>query len=96
MKWADMGEANSPYRVAVVGAGLAGLAAAHRLHELARERNEPVEVTLFESGSRLGGLVGTERIGDYLVDIGADSFLTKPFSPLQVLEVVERTMAGSG
>ena len=76
MKWADMGEANSPYRVAVVGAGLAGLAAAHRLHELARERNEPVEVTLFESGSRLGGLVGTERIGDYLVDIGADSFLT--------------------
>ena len=31
---------------------------------------------LFEAGPCLGGVVGTERIGDYLVDVGADSFLT--------------------
>ena len=63
-------------RVAVIGGGLAGLSAANRLIELARERNESIEVTLFEAGSRLGGLVGTEQIGEYLVDTGADSFLT--------------------
>ncbi len=63
-------------RIAVIGGGLAGLSAAHRLIELAKERNESIDVTLFEASSRLGGLVGTEQIGDYLVDTGADSFLT--------------------
>ena len=61
-------------RVAVVGGGLAGLSAAHRLSELSKGRS--VEVTLFESSNRLGGLVGTEQIEEYLVDVGADSFLT--------------------
>ena len=63
-------------RVAVIGGGLAGLAAANRLIELGKERNEAIDVTLFEVSSRLGGLVGTEQIGGYLVDTGADSFLT--------------------
>lgn len=63
-------------RIAVIGGGLAGLSAAHRLHELSRERGQLLEVALFDAGSRLGGIVGTERIGEYLVDVGADSFLT--------------------
>ena len=71
-----MAEPRSVKRVAVLGAGLTGLAAAFRLQELATSRGEAIEVTLFEAGSRPGGLVGTERIGGYLVDIGADSFLT--------------------
>ena len=58
----------------MIGGGLAGLSAAHRLSELSK--GQSVEVTLFESSNRLGGLVGTEQIGNYLVDIGADSFLT--------------------
>ena len=65
-----------PQRIAIIGGGLAGLVAAHRLSELARERGTNVLVTLFESGPRLGGVIGTERIGGYLVDTGADSFLT--------------------
>ncbi|HEY0980708.1 protoporphyrinogen oxidase [Schlesneria sp.] len=67
---------DKPRRIAVIGGGLAGLSAAHRLCELAGESRDEISVTLFEAGSRLGGLVGTERIGDYLVDLGADSFLT--------------------
>ena len=63
-------------RIAVIGGGLAGLATAHRLIELAQEQGQLVEVTIFEAESRLGGVIGTERIGDYLVDVGADSFLT--------------------
>ncbi len=71
-----MPKSASAKRVAVIGGGLAGLAAANRLIELAKERNEAIDVTLFEASSRLGGLVGTEQIGGYLVDTGADSFLT--------------------
>lgn len=63
-------------RVAVIGGGLSGLAAAHRLIELSRDQRAPVEITLFESSARLGGIVGTRQIGDFLVDTGADSFLT--------------------
>lgn len=63
-------------RVAVIGGGLSGLAAAHRLIELSHLGQTPVEITLFEANTRLGGIVGTRQIGDYLVDTGADSFLT--------------------
>jgi oxygen-dependent protoporphyrinogen oxidase len=63
-------------RIAIVGGGLSGLAAAYRLLELSAGQNSSIEVTLFEAGPRLGGIVGTRRIGDYLVDTGADSFLT--------------------
>jgi protoporphyrinogen/coproporphyrinogen III oxidase len=76
MSWDNMSKNEDLKRVAVIGGGLAGLSAAHRLIELARERNESIEVTLFEASSRLGGLIGTETIGGYLVDTGADSFLT--------------------
>ena len=66
----------SAKQIAVLGGGLTGLATAHRLQELAKEHGQKIDVTLFEAGSRLGGLVGTKRIGNYLVDTGADSFLT--------------------
>lgn len=63
-------------RIAIIGGGLSGLAAAHRLIELSNRDNVPVEITLFEANSRLGGIIGTQRIGDYLIDTGADSFIT--------------------
>ncbi len=34
------------------------------------------EITLFEASSRLGGNFGTERVGEYLIERGADSFIT--------------------
>ncbi len=66
----------SSRRIAIIGGGLSGLAVAHRLIELSRAAASPIDITLFEAGSRLGGIVGTQRVGDYLVDTGADSFLT--------------------
>lgn len=60
-------------RIAVIGGGISGLAAANRLLELAPSS----EVTLFESGDRLGGVIRTERHQDYLVESGADMFSTK-------------------
>lgn len=63
-------------KVAIVGAGLAGLSAAHRLLELSQASGRPLEVIVLELSGRCGGLLGTERIGEYLVDTGADSFLT--------------------
>ncbi|MBI3861123.1 MAG: protoporphyrinogen oxidase [Planctomycetia bacterium] len=71
----------TPRRVAVVGGGLAGLAAAHRLHELAVREGQPCEVVVFEAGERPGGIVGTQLISGYRIELGADSFITnKPWA----------------
>ena len=71
----------APRRIVVVGGGIAGLAAAHRLLELSREREAPVAVTLCEAGGHLGGTVGTERVDGFLLERGADSFITdKPWA----------------
>ena len=51
------------------------MVAAMRLGELtAGAKNIQIEV--FESSPHLGGLVASERIGDYLIERGADSFIT--------------------
>jgi protoporphyrinogen/coproporphyrinogen III oxidase len=68
-------------RVVVIGGGIAGLAAAHRVVELTGKHNPDIEVQLFEASSRLGGAIATERVGDFLVEAGPDSFITeKPWA----------------
>jgi protoporphyrinogen/coproporphyrinogen III oxidase len=62
-------------RVAIVGGGISGLAAAYRLEKL-RQSGTPVEYTLFESRSHLGGVIQTEHHDGYVIEAGADSFLS--------------------
>ena len=62
--------------VAVVGGGIAGLAAAHRLVEHARAGAD-LDVVLLEGSGRLGGSLGTERHGGFLLEHGADSMITE-------------------
>jgi oxygen-dependent protoporphyrinogen oxidase len=74
-------DAARPARITVVGGGIAGLAAAHRVVELGRESGRPVEVTLLEAGSRLGGTIRTERAEGFLLEAGPDSFISeKPWA----------------
>lgn len=68
---------NTPQRVVVIGGGIAGLAAAHRLVELSRERGTSVDVTLLEADSRVGGVIRTERTDGFVIEAGPDSFLTE-------------------
>jgi oxygen-dependent protoporphyrinogen oxidase len=60
-------------RVVVVGAGIAGLAAALRLHERAPDRR----LVVLEASARVGGALFTERVDGLLVEGGAESFLTE-------------------
>ena len=67
--------------IVVVGGGIAGLAAAHRVLELSAARGERVPLSIVEAGTRLGGTIASERIDGFLVESGADSFLTeKPWA----------------
>ncbi|MGE0825476.1 MAG: protoporphyrinogen oxidase [Candidatus Binatia bacterium] len=70
----------SPH-IVVVGAGVAGLAAAHRLQEISREREFPLRFTLLEAGEHLGGVIRTERRDGFLLELGPDSFISeKPWA----------------
>jgi oxygen-dependent protoporphyrinogen oxidase len=68
-------------RIVVIGGGIAGLAAAHRVSELNNQRALGLEVILLEARSRLGGSIATEKIGDFLIEAGPDSFISeKPWA----------------
>jgi oxygen-dependent protoporphyrinogen oxidase len=59
-------------RVAVIGGGIAGLAAAHRL----RERAPHLDVVLFDQGDRPGGKLRTVELAGGPIERGAESFLS--------------------
>jgi oxygen-dependent protoporphyrinogen oxidase len=57
--------------VAIVGGGIAGLAAAYEL------RKRGVSVQVLEAGSRPGGVITTERVDGWVIDGGPDSMLVQ-------------------
>lgn len=60
-------------RIAVIGGGISGLAAAHRLVEL----NPDFDIHVFEGDGRLGGVLQTTTTDDgYLLENSADNFIT--------------------
>jgi len=60
--------------IAVVGGGISGLAAAHRLRELLPH----AELSLFEASARLGGVLDTVERDGFLIERSADNFLATP------------------
>ncbi|HEX7729190.1 MAG TPA: protoporphyrinogen oxidase [Terracidiphilus sp.] len=62
-------------RIAIIGGGVAGLAAAYEL-EKARRGGQAVEYTLYEAGDRLGGVLATEVVNGAVLERGPDSFLS--------------------
>jgi oxygen-dependent protoporphyrinogen oxidase len=61
-----------PRRIAVIGAGITGLAAAHRLLEL----DPSCLITLFEASDRLGGVISTINRHGFQVERSSDNFIT--------------------
>src|SRR5690349_7452540 len=58
-------------RTAIVGGGIAGLAAAHLLHD------RGLSPVLFESTDRVGGKLRLETVGDFTLDVGAEAILAR-------------------
>lgn len=65
-------------RVAIIGGGITGLAAAHHLREVAPQ----LEIVLLEANARLGGVIRTTRKEGFLVEGAADNFITT--SPIAI------------
>ncbi len=67
-------------RIAIIGGGVSGLSAAYAL-EKQQKKGAELAYVLFEAGARLGGVICTERVGEFVIEAGPDSFLTeKPWA----------------
>jgi oxygen-dependent protoporphyrinogen oxidase len=62
-------EKNLNPRIAIVGAGIAGLTAAHRL------KRTGLDSVIFESSERPGGRMHSIRRGEYIFDLGTIGLL---------------------
>ncbi|HEY3579978.1 MAG TPA: protoporphyrinogen oxidase [Pyrinomonadaceae bacterium] len=60
-------------RVVVIGGGISGLAAAHRLTEI----DPSLSLTLIEASDRLGGTIRTDERDGFLLERGPDSFISE-------------------
>jgi oxygen-dependent protoporphyrinogen oxidase len=66
-------------RIAIIGGGVSGLAAAFALEE--HRRAGEIEYTVYESSSQLGGVLRTEHVQGCVVEAGPDSFISeKPWA----------------
>jgi len=66
-------ELSRTLRVAVVGGGVSGLAAAHRIGQDLPD----AEVVVLEASGRLGGSLHTAEVGGVVVDVGAEAMLNR-------------------
>ena len=65
------GHSDQIFDVAIVGGGIAGLAAAFDL------QNRGLAVRVLEASARVGGVIATERFDDWVIDGGPDSLLVQ-------------------
>jgi protoporphyrinogen/coproporphyrinogen III oxidase len=76
----------SSARVAVVGGGVSGLAAAYRLRMLL---GPEAEIVLIDGSRRLGGALYTVELAGLALDVGAEAFLARRPEALGLVEELE-------
>ncbi|WP_281659306.1 protoporphyrinogen oxidase [Halobacillus sp. Cin3] len=64
-------------QVVVIGGGITGLTSAYYLQKKAAEKDIPLDVSLIEAGSRLGGKIETVKRDGFTIERGPDSFLER-------------------
>ncbi len=74
------------HRLAIVGAGIGGLAAADHLRRRADALGREVEVAIFEGADRAGGVLATESCEGALLERGPDTLVTHKPAGLALCE----------
>lgn len=74
--------ANVPSRIAVVGGGISGLAAAWRL------RRRGATATLLEAGAKTGGVIHSVRERGFLIDEGPNTLVARSNTVMETIEAL--------
>ena len=75
---------SKPFRVIVIGGGISGLSSAHRLFELSFVNSIPLEIIVLEKSRKLGGVISSKLINNFIIEEGPDSFNTKNQSAIDL------------
>lgn len=73
-------------KVVVVGGGITGLSAAYYLQKAARESGRQIGITIVEASDQLGGKIRTEHDGEFTMETGADSIVTRKTNAAELIE----------
>ena len=73
-------------RIVVIGGGITGLVAAHRILERSASVSTPVGVRLLEAGPTVGGIIKTESRDGFILERGPDSFITEKPDALSLVQ----------
>lgn len=76
----------SPRRIAIIGGGITGLAAAYELTLKARKTGTDIKIDLFEKAPYLGGKIITKKDDPYLIEGGPDCFIIEKPWALQLVK----------
>ncbi|HJN01560.1 MAG TPA: protoporphyrinogen oxidase [Nitrospinota bacterium] len=81
-----MGDRQNVKKIAIIGAGIAGLSAAYVLEKEAADNGISIEIDLIEKQSRIGGNILTERKDDFIVEGGPDCVFSEKPASLKLCE----------
>ncbi|MWV42438.1 protoporphyrinogen oxidase [Paenibacillus sp. HJL G12] len=73
-------------KVVVIGGGVTGLSTAYYLQKNARESGKEIHITVVEASERLGGKIRTVHDGEFTMETGADSIVTRKTNALELIE----------
>lgn len=73
-------------KIVIVGGGITGLSAAYYLQKQVEVNQLPMEITLLEQSSELGGKMSTIHQNGYTIEQGADSFLARKEPGMKLME----------
>lgn len=73
-------------RVVIIGGGITGLAAAHRLLERSHDSGRQVDLKILEAGPGVGGIVQTRARDGFLFESGPDSFISEKPAALELVK----------
>ena len=73
-------------KIAIIGGGLSGLASAFFIRERAIQLNQPIEITIIEKDSRVGGKIWSIEKDGYLCEYGPNGFLDNKPDTLELCE----------
>lgn len=76
----------SKKKIAIIGGGITGLAAAYELTQQARRTNSKIDIELFEQAPELGGKIITKKDDPYVVEGGPDCFIVEKPWALQLIK----------
>jgi oxygen-dependent protoporphyrinogen oxidase len=75
--------------VVVIGGGMTGLSTAYYLQKSIQNNNLDVNIVLVEASDRLGGKIRTLHDGDFTIESGADSIVTRKTNVAPLIEELD-------